>query len=221
MINFLEIHDLKKTFSALDKPLFSNLSIKLSQSAVFTGVSGSGKSTFLQIIAGLDVCDNGSIKFFGNELCGIKESDLVNLRKQEFGFIYQFHHLLTDFNVLENVMLPLKVNNVNKAYASQQAKKLLNSVGLLNRIKHYPNQLSGGEKQRVAICRALIHQPRVIFADEPTGNLDKKNSKIVLDLLLKATQQNNIKLLLVTHDQSMLSNFKNRFEFIDGRLKKC
>ena len=141
MINFLEIHDLKKTFSALDKPLFSNLSIKLSQSAVFTGVSGSGKSTFLQIIAGLDVCDNGSIKFFGNELCGIKESDLVNLRKQEFGFIYQFHHLLTDFNVLENVMLPLKVNNVNKAYASQQAKELLNSVGLLNRIKHYPNQL--------------------------------------------------------------------------------
>ena len=221
MINFLEIHDLKKTFSTLDKPLFSNLSIKLSQSAVFTGVSGSGKSTFLQIIAGLDVCDNGSIKFFGNELCGIKESALVNLTKQEFRFIYQFHHLLTDFNVLENVMLPLKVNNVNKAYASQQAKELLNSVGLLNRIKHYPNQLSGGEKQRVAICRALIHQPRVIFADEPTGNLDKKNSKIVLDLLLKATQQNKIKLLLVTHDQSMLSNFKNRFEFIDGRLKKC
>jgi ABC-type lipoprotein export system ATPase subunit len=118
-------------------------------------------------------------------------------------------------------MLPLKVNNINDGYAMQQAKKLLNSVGLLDRIMHYPNQLSGGEKQRVAICRALIHQPKVIFADEPTGNLDKKNSKIVMDLLLKGTQQNNIKLLLVTHDQSMLSNFKNRFEFIDGRLKKC
>jgi len=129
--------------------------------------------------------------------------------------------LLNDFNVLENVMLPLKVNNINDGYAMQQAKKLLNSVGLLDRIMHYPNQLSGGEKQRVAICRALIHQPKVIFADEPTGNLDKKNSKIVMDLLLKGTQQNNIKLLLVTHDQSMLSNFKNRFEFIDGRLKKC
>jgi lipoprotein-releasing system ATP-binding protein len=221
MSNFLEIHDLKKTFPALDKPLFSNLSIKLSESTVFTGVSGSGKSTFLQIIAGLDVCDKGSIKFFGNELFGIKQSDLINLRKHEFGFIYQFHHLLNDFNVLENVMLPLKVNNINDGYAMQQAKKLLNSVGLLDRIMHYPNQLSGGEKQRVAICRALIHQPKVIFADEPTGNLDKKNSKIVMDLLLKGTQQNNIKLLLVTHDQSMLSNFKNRFEFIDGRLKKC
>lgn len=221
MSNFLEIHDLKKTFPALDKPLFSNLSIKLSESTVFTGVSGSGKSTFLQIIAGLDVCDKGSIKLFGNELCGIKQSDLINLRKHEFGFIYQFHHLLNDFNVLENVMLPLKVNNINDGYAMQQAKKLLNSVGLLDRIMHYPNQLSGGEKQRVAICRALIHQPKVIFADEPTGNLDKKNSKIVMDLLLKGTQQNNIKLLLVTHDQSMLSNFKNRFEFIDGRLKKC
>jgi ABC-type lipoprotein export system ATPase subunit len=221
MNNFLEIYGLKKTFPALDKPLFSNLSIKLSESTVFTGVSGSGKSTFLQIIAGLDVCDKGSIKFFGNELCDIKQSDLINLRKHEFGFIYQFHHLLNDFNVLENVMLPLKVNNINEAYAMQQAKKLLNTVGLLDRIMHYPNQLSGGEKQRVAICRALIHKPKVIFADEPTGNLDKKNSKIVLDLLLKGTQQNNIKLLLVTHDQSMLSNFKNRFEFIDGRLKKC
>ena len=125
MSNFLEIHDLKKTFPALDKPLFSNLSIKLSESTVFTGVSGSGKSTFLQIIAGLDVCDKGSIKFFGNELCGIKQSDLINLRKNEFGFIYQFHHLLNDLMCWRMSCFPLKLIIFNDGYAMQQAKKLL------------------------------------------------------------------------------------------------
>jgi ABC-type lipoprotein export system ATPase subunit len=221
MSNFIEVTSLKKTFSSLEKPLFNNLTFNLKENSIFTGVSGSGKSSLLQILAGLDSFDDGSVKVFGNELFKINQDVLNELRKNIFGFVYQFHHLLNDFNVIDNISLPLLIKGFSKNTATIKAKKIAEYVGLKERLLHHPNQLSGGEKQRVAICRALVHNPKVIFADEPTGNLDKKNSKLIIELILDLAKENNSKVILVSHDRDILKNFKNRFQLVDGELKKC
>jgi ABC-type lipoprotein export system ATPase subunit len=221
MSNFIEVTSLKKTFSSLEKPLFNNLTFNLKENSIFTGVSGSGKSSLLQILAGLDSFDDGSVKVFGNELFKINQDALNDLRKNIFGFVYQFHHLLNDFNVIDNISLPLLIKGFSKNTATIKAKKIAEYVGLKERLLHHPNQLSGGEKQRVAICRALVHNPKVIFADEPTGNLDKKNSKLIIELILDLAKENNSKVILVSHDRDILKNFKNRFQLVDGELKKC
>jgi len=221
MNNCVEVTKLTKSYDGMEKPLFNGLSFSLDDSAVISGVSGSGKSTLLQIIAGLDSSDSGEIKILGKDITKINKEDLNQFRKKYLGFVYQFHHLLNDFTAVENVMLPLQVNGMSYAESYIAAKKIINEVGLGDRLNHFPNQLSGGERQRIAICRAIIHKPKLIFADEPTGNLDKKNSQLVMQLLFKLVKLNGIKIILVTHDQSILKKFKNRFLIIDGKLKKC
>ncbi len=221
MSNVIEIKNLIKRFPSLEKPLFNRLSVEINESTVITGVSGSGKTTFMQIIAGLDTFDQGDVNVLGKSLKSLSSSQVTNIRRKEFGFIYQFHHLLNDFNVLENIKLPLLLNGYDDDKASIKAKSLISQVGLSERLHHFPNQLSGGERQRVAVCRAMVHDPKIIFADEPTGNLDKKNSKIVIDLLIKMAKEKSISLIMVTHDLSVLNKFKNKLEFVDGKLKKC
>ncbi len=221
MSNVIEIKNLIKRFPSLEKPLFNRLSVEINESTVITGVSGSGKTTFIQIIAGLDTFDQGDVNVLGKSLKSLSSSQVTNIRRKEFGFIYQFHHLLNDFNVLENIKLPLLLNGYDDDKASIKAKSLISQVGLSERLHHFPNQLSGGERQRVAVCRAVVHDPKIIFADEPTGNLDKKNSKIVIDLLIKMAKEKSISLIMVTHDLSVLNKFKNKLEFVDGKLKKC
>ncbi len=221
MSNVVEIKNLTKRFPSLEKPLFDRLSIEINESSVITGVSGSGKTTFMQIIAGLDTFDQGDVAVLGKSLSSLSSSQVTTFRRKEFGFIYQFHHLLNDFNVLENVKIPLLLNGYDDDKATKKAKNLIRQVGLSERLHHFPNQLSGGERQRVAVCRAVIHDPKIIFADEPTGNLDKKNSRIVIDLLIKLAKEKSISLIMVTHDLSVLKKFKNKLEFVDGKLKKC
>ena len=221
MSNIVEIKNLTKRFPSLEKPLFDRMSIEISESSVITGVSGSGKTTFMQIIAGLDTFDKGDVGVLGKSLRSLSSSQVATLRRKEFGFIYQFHHLLNDFNVLDNVKLPLLLNGLDDDKATKKAKNLIHQVGLSERLHHFPNQLSGGERQRVAVCRAVIHDPKIIFADEPTGNLDKKNSKVVIDLLIKLAKEKSISLIMVTHDLSVQKKFKNKLEFVDGKLKKC
>ena len=175
----------------------------------------------MQIIAGLDTFDQGDVVVLGKSLSSLSSSQVTTFRRKEFGFIYQFHHLLNDFNVLENVKIPLLLNEYDDDKATKKAKNLIHQVGLSERLHHFPNQLSGGERQRVAVCRAVVHDPKIIFADEPTGNLDKKNSRIVIDLLIKLAKEKSISLIMVTHDLSVLKKFKNKLEFVDGKLKKC
>ena len=221
MNNIVEIKNLTKRFPSLEKPLFDRLSIEINESSVITGVSGSGKTTFMQIIAGLDTFDQGDVAVLGKSLSSLSSSQLTTFRRKEFGFIYQFHHLLNDFDVLENVKLPLLLNGYDDDKATKKAKNIIHLVGLTERLYHFPNQLSGGERQRVAVCRAVVHDPKIIFADEPTGNLDKKNSRKVIDLLINLAKEKSISLIMVTHDLSVLKKFKNKLVFVDGKLKKC
>ena len=200
----LEIKQLKKSFAGLDQPVLDNinLSVKSKEKIAITGVSGSGKSTLLHLMAGLETPDHGFIKIADKNLKNLKVNELSLLRNKYLGFIYQFHHLLPDFSVKENIMMPFIIrgdsNNINISKLFSITKKL----GLGNRINHYPNQLSGGERQRVAIARAIITSPEIILADEPTGNLDNKNANLVQDLIIQIADEYKVALILSTHDNS-------------------
>ncbi len=223
MNNLIEVKKIKKTFPLLEKPLFNNVSFVMRESSnvVISGVSGSGKSTFLQILAGLESFDSGSVSLLGEKLDKISEKKINNIHRKSIGFVYQFHHLLSDFTAIENIMIPLLLNNVNFYSAKSASLKMLKNIGLMSRADHYPRELSGGERQRVAIARAIIHTPKIIFADEPTGSLDKGNSNLILNLLLDLVKEFNISLIMATHNLEHIKRFKSSYEMIDGQLKKC
>lgn len=184
-----------------------NFSIVEAQSIAVVGKSGSGKSTFLQLLAGLMPADSGQINWYTSaekvSIQQIKEEKITRLRNSFLGFVFQFHHLLPEFDALENVMLPMLIAKKTKEEAKEQAFELLKSVGLEARTNHYPSQLSGGEQQRVAICRALINNPKIILADEPTGNLDEYHAKEVLALLQQLQEELAIAMIIATHDASL------------------
>jgi lipoprotein-releasing system ATP-binding protein len=182
-----------------------NLSISSGDSIAITGKSGAGKSTLIQIIASLDSQSSGSLTYDGNEISGFKNKELSSIRLNNFGFVYQFHHLLEDLTVLENILIPLEISNrsINKSGAIE----IIEEVGLQKRINHHPWKLSGGEKQRVAIARALINKPNFIFLDEPTGNLDEENANIIQKLLFDISRRHNIALITATHDSNFIKNF--------------
>lgn len=169
------------------------------------GESGSGKSTFLNMIAGLDSVTSGDIFFEGINIAKLNESEMTNFRNKKIGIIFQSHFLLEEFTAIENVMIPFLMNNFDKKVSYNRAYKLLDSVGLKGRINHYPSELSGGEQKRVAIARAFINEPSLILADEPTGNLDKKNSDNILKLLLDISKDQKRALLIVTHSHHIAS----------------
>ena len=183
------------------------------------GASGSGKSTLLHILGGLDKPTGGSIRLMGKDLSTLSQNSIGKLRNQYLGFVYQFHHLLPDFTALENVMMPLLIGHKSKAEAEQQALIMLEKVGLQQRVMHRPGELSGGERQRAAIARALVTHPACLLADEPTGNLDRRNAQNVLDMMLDLQSEMNASLVVVTHDDELASRFDEVLTVYDGSLK--
>lgn len=208
---FLEIKNISKSYEMKDSSLLviDNFSYTAEKGDLIslTGPSGAGKSTLLHMIGALDKPTKGNILFNGEDLYSKKESELNLYRGKHMGFIFQFHYLLDDFSAIENIMMPMLINNTPKDKAYEKAIKLIESVGLLNRKNHFPNELSGGEQQRIAVARALSMSPDIILADEPTGNLDKANSKEVLEILKKQAE-NGVCVIIVTHDDFIASECK-------------
>ena len=216
MSNFIKINNLDKTFSQGDRriEIFNNfnLEVEMGEFVSITGPSGSGKTTLLQIIAMIDSFDNGSYNLLGQDISDYSNVEKCNMRLQNFGFIYQSFNLLEDFNALENVAMPLIIRGVEKSESYKLASNMLKLFNLDHREGHYSNELSGGEQQRVAIARAVITKPKIIIADEPTGNLDKENSTQVLDFLFKSIEKDKITLIMATHNDEIASRAVKRVE---------
>jgi len=182
------------------------------------GPSGSGKSTLLNQIGILDTPTSGTILLNGFDVTQMSDKQRSRTRNKELGFIFQYHHLLPDFNALENVMMPLLISGIKSSQAREIARKILDEVGLGDRMKHRPNQLSGGQNQRVAIARALANKPSIVIGDEPTGNLDSKASDNIYELLRKLNREHNQTFILVTHDESMAAKTDRIIRLVDGRV---
>ena len=216
MSNFIKINNLDKTFSQGDRriEIFNNfnLEVEMGEFVSITGPSGSGKTTLLQIIAMIDSFDNGSYNLLGQDISDYSNVEKCNMRLQNFGFIYQSFNLLEDFNALENVAMPLIIRGVEKSESYKLASNMLKLFNLDHREGHYSNELSGGEQQRVAIARAVITKPKIIIADEPTGNLDKENSTQVLDFLFKSIEKDKITLIMATHNEEIASRAVKRVD---------
>ncbi|MCF7943978.1 MAG: ABC transporter ATP-binding protein [Spirochaetia bacterium] len=195
-----------------------NISIAEGEFCVFTGASGSGKSTLLHVIGGLDTIDNGRIICNSKSISNLPENELPHFRRNIVGFIFQKHFLIEDLTALDNLILPSLMNGNKKKETLEKAEDLLNSVGLYDRKHHHPNQLSGGENQRVAIARAFMNDPKIILADEPTGNLDDDNTKKVLELLLDLVNRQGKTLVLVTHDNEIAKEGDSIFLLKEGVL---
>ena len=217
----IKVEALKKSFF-LDKREISVLkgldfTIAAGERIAICGESGTGKSTLLQIIGSLDRPTSGSVSFMGVDIFSRSEKDLAKWRNLSLGFVFQFHHLLPEFNALENVMTPALINNISMSEAKKMAAQLLQKVGLEERLNHKPGELSGGEQQRVALARALIMRPQAVLADEPTGNLDAGTSDEIVNLLLECNREYNTTLLLVTHSQRLAAQM-DRTLFIENGL---
>lgn len=198
--------------------ILRNLSFEvLSNEAVcILGASGAGKSTFLHILGSLDRPTSGRIFWNNTDLSTLSEEELASLRNKEMGFVFQFHHLLPEFSALENVMIPGRIAGQSASRIEAKAKDLLSELGLAHRFHHYPSELSGGEQQRVAIARALFNEPRVLFADEPTGNLDSENSQRIQELFFRLKEERGLTLVVVTHDAQFARRFPRSVRMADG-----
>jgi len=194
------------------------LEVKSGESIAILGPSGCGKSTLLNLIAGLDSPSSGDVLINNSNITKLNEQDRTELRANTFGFVYQFHHLLNDFSSVYNVAMPLLIKGVDKESAIAQSEKLLTRVGLENRLNHKPSELSGGERQRVAIARAMVVEPDCLLADEPTGNLDAKNAKDVLELILELDEDNTSSLVIVTHDQGIAKKMNRTLTLSNQQL---
>jgi lipoprotein-releasing system ATP-binding protein len=204
------------TVKVLDEVSFS---VNQGEFVAVTGKSGCGKSTLLYILSTMDTDYEGELWIDGQLMRGKAESELARIRNEKIGFVFQFHYLLNEFTVLKNVMLPgLKLQRISAAEVEHHAMERLKTLGIDSLALKKANQLSGGEKQRVAIARALINDPLIIMGDEPTGNLDKKNSDIVFDIFKQLSEEFNQTLLIVTHDQSFADNTNRIIEMQDGRV---
>ena len=194
------------------------LDVKSGESIAILGPSGCGKSTLLNLIAGLDTPSSGDVLINNSNITKLNEKDRTELRANTFGFVFQFHHLLYDFSSVDNVAMPLLIKGVDKESAIAQSEKLLTRVGLENRLNHKPSELSGGERQRVAIARAMVVEPDCLLADEPTGNLDAKNAKDVLELILELDENNTSSLVIVTHDQDIAKKMNRKLTLSNQQL---
>ena len=183
-----------------------------------TAPSGAGKSTLLHICGLLDTSDSGEINFLGQDIQKASDKTRTLIRRRDIGFVYQFHHLLPEFSALENIVLPQLINGEKPQQASHRAIELLKLVGLENRASHRPAQLSGGEQQRVAFCRAVANKPKLLLADEPTGNLDEKTSDIVFDALLSLVELSGMAALIATHNENLAKKMNRRISLKSGKL---
>ena len=195
-----------------------DLSIAAGDLVGLTAPSGAGKSTLLHICGLLDTCDRGTINFLGQDMQKASDMTRTLMRRREIGFVYQFHHLLPEFSALENVVLPQLINGKKPQQASDRAIELLRLVGLENRAYHRPSQLSGGEQQRVAFCRAVANEPKILLADEPTGNLDEKTSDTVFNALLSLVENSGMAALIATHNENLAQKMKRRIKLKNGKI---
>ena len=201
-----------------DLTILDDVSIEIpdGQFVAITGASGSGKSTLLGLIAGLDAPSSGTILIDDDEITATSEDGLARIRSEKIGFIFQSFHLIPSLTAYENILIPMEILGLKGV--AERGERLLNAVDLTNRGHHYPAELSGGEQQRVAIARAFANSPKILLADEPTGNLDTKNGQHIFDLMKQLHAQNNVSLILVTHDATLAGQAQRRIVLTDGRV---
>ncbi|MBI5904457.1 MAG: ABC transporter ATP-binding protein [Deltaproteobacteria bacterium] len=195
-----------------------SLSVDRGEMVGVVGVSGAGKTTLLQILGTLDRATSGKVLYDGRDVTGLSDEEVAAFRNRTVGFVFQFHNLLPEFTVLENVMLPCRIARMDPERARERAEKLLSDVGLAGRIAHRTGEISGGEQQRAAICRALAMEPSVLLADEPTGNLDRGTAAGVVDLLVELNRSRGLSILMVTHNDKVASRLDRVVTIDDGRI---
>ena len=218
----ITLKDLSKTFikdgNSIEVLKGVDFTIAQGQSLAILGVSGSGKSTLIHILGTLDHPTSGNVLFDDVNVFDWNENKLADFRNRKIGFVFQFHNLLPEFSSLENTMMPALIQDMPYREAKERAEAILNEVGLGNRLTHKPGELSGGEQQRVAVARALINEPEIILADEPTGNLDTETGKKIEDLLVRFNQNKNITLVVVTHNKSLANRMSQSIGLKDGKI---
>ena len=220
MSDLLELQDIhlnyKTESTAVEVIRGVSLKINSNESVAIVGKSGSGKTSLIMLIAGLECPNSGKIIFEGEDISQYSEDRLADIRKRKIGIVFQSFYLIPNYTALENVSLVLEINKVPDA--KKKSTELLEQLGLKDRINHFPSQLSGGEQQRVAIARSIVLNPKLILADEPSGNLDSENSKLIMSLLFKYCKQNGSSLVLVTHDQTLAKECDRIIEIKDGKI---
>lgn len=214
----IEIKNINKSYGALR--VLDNVSVRINDGEVVTvvGPSGAGKTTLLQIVGTLDAPDSGSVLYDGKDVIAMKERELARFRNQNIGFVFQFHQLLPEFTMLENVMMPALIGGVKHREAEARAKELLDYMGLGARMEHKPNELSGGERQRAAVARALVNRPAVVLADEPSGSLDSQNRQELHKLFFRLRDEMKQTFVIVTHDDSLAADADRVLRMCDGKI---
>ena len=216
----LKVNNISKSFRNGEKTLsvFSDVSIEIESGDLITimGPSGAGKSTLLNILGTLDTADSGSIILNGTNMARLSQNDIAVVRNTQLGFVFQFHHLLPEFTALENVLIPNQIKG--KDGNKEKGKNLLDYMGLSERVDHFPSQLSGGERLRVAVVRALMNDPKLVFADEPTGNLDRENANLLVELFKKINRDLNQAFVITTHNPDVASIGNKQFYLSEGTL---
>ena len=218
MSSIIAVKDLSKSFGQLKVVDSVSFDVAEGEFLSIQGPSGSGKSTLLGLLAGLEKPDNGEILIDNKELTSMTEDQLALFRRYNLGFVFQSFNLIPTLNAVENIAFPLFPERLNKKEMLERAQKVAHDVGLSERLNHYPGELSGGEQQRVAVARSLINNPKVILADEPTGNLDSETGRKILELLCQLNKEKRLTLVLVTHDDKIAAESNRIIQIVDGRI---
>lgn len=219
----LEANSIAKSFSKTKNKkldILKGVSLKVQENKItmIIGASGAGKSTLLHILSGLDKPDSGTVTIKGTNIFELNDERLSTFRNKEIGFVFQFHHLLPEFDAVENVAIPIMINGTSLSKAKKRAEEILEMVGLSERFHHKPSELSGGEQQRVAVARALANNPSIIFADEPTGNLDSANSELTHNLFIDIKNKLGLTFLIVSHNPELIKLGEDVYEMKDGLI---
>lgn len=214
----IDIKNIKKKFGDVEVLKGVSLNVARGELITIVGRSGAGKTTLMQIMGTLMPADAGTVTFDGVDVSKLSSNELADFRNRKIGFVFQFHHLLPEFSAVENVMIPALIAGLSKKEAHNRAMELLTMLNLTPRANHKPSQMSGGEQQRVAVARALVNSPSVLFADEPSGNLDTHNKKELHDLFFKLRDELGQTIVIVTHDEELAKQSDRRIEIVDGKI---